>query len=85
MEAESGDTHCDTGACQHLDTESCCKAAPAAPARVSTRSIDVPSPQPVIGASILPVTTPLVATNPRRAADVALRASPRRLSVVLLI
>jgi hypothetical protein len=87
MESESGDAHCgtDAGSCEHLAAESCCKAAPAAPARVSTRSIDAPSLQPVLCASSLAAVTPLVAANPHRAAAVALRSSPRRLSVVLLI
>lgn len=89
-EAGDMDGSADEGSCGDRDaassTESCCEAAPVAPNVESTRTLDIPSPQPLATASIdLASATPQFGPAPRRAADLAFRTSPLRLSVVRLI
>jgi hypothetical protein len=63
----------------------CCEAAPAAPVRDATRSVDAPS-TPLFAVATTTTATPgHRPETPPDEADLAILASPLRLSVVLLI
>lgn len=81
----------DEGSCGDRDaassTDSCCEAAPVAPNVDTTRTLDAPSPQTFAAVASIDLSRAIPPTGqaPRRAADLAFRTSPLRLSVVRLI
>lgn len=84
---QPADAPCETGdaPCVHLAAASCCDLAPVAPAPEAKRSTEAPSFHPLVTAvrSSAPVPRPVALA--RTGGDLALRTSPLRLSVVLLI
>lgn len=81
------DAPCEAGdaPCISVSAASCCDAPPAAPASEAKRKIDPPSFQPVAAAARWNPPLPRTVGPPPADADLALRISPLRLSVVLLI
>ena len=84
---QPADAPCETGdaPCISLSVASCCAAPPAAPASEAKRQIDAPNFQPVAVATRWNPPLPRTVGPALADADLALRTSPLRLSVVLLI